>query len=37
MILQSHSWAGENHNSKRYMQPNVHTSAIYNRKDTEVN
>ena len=27
--------SGENHNSKRYMLPNVHNSAIYNRQDIE--
>ena len=37
MIQQSHSWAciGENHNSKRYMYPNIHGSAIYNTQDRE--
>ena len=26
---------GENHNSKRYMHPSVHCSAIYNSSDME--
>ena len=34
MIQQSHSWTHtrENHNSKRYMHPNVHFSTIYNTR-----
>ena len=39
MIQQSHSTPGlisrENHNSKRYMHPNVHCSTIYNSQDME--
>ena len=27
--------SGENHNSKRYMHPNVHCSTIYNSQDME--
>ena len=27
--------SGENYNSKRYMHPNVHDSAVYNSQDTE--
>ena len=26
---------GENHNSKRYMHPNIHCSTIYNSQDVE--
>ena len=26
---------GENHNSKRYMHPNIHCSTIYNTQDVE--
>ena len=26
---------GENHNSKRYMHPNVHCSVVYNSQDME--
>ena len=26
---------GENHNSKRYIHPNVHCSTIYNSQDME--
>ena len=35
MTKQSYSWAyqRENHNSKRYMHPNVHHSTIYNSQD----
>ena len=40
MIQQSYSWAyiqkkKENSNLKRYMRPNVHSSAIYNSQDME--
>ena len=34
MIQQSHI-SGENHNSKRYMYPNVHCSTINNSQDIE--
>ena len=27
--------SGENHNSKRYMHPDVHCSTVYNSQDTE--
>ena len=39
MIQQSHFWVciqeTENTNSKRYMHPNVHCSAVYNSQDME--
>ena len=39
MILQSHSWVcirgKKNSNWKRYTQPNVHSSTIYNNQDME--
>ena len=37
MIQQYHSWAyvGENHNSKKYIHPNVHHCIIYSTQDME--
>ena len=37
IIQQPHTGhiSGENHNSKRYMQPNVHCSTIYHSQDME--
>ena len=37
MTQQSHPWhiSGEKHNSKRYKQPNVHCSTIYNSQNIE--
>ena len=39
MTQQFHSWVyiqkNKNTNLKRYMQPNVHSSTIYNSKDME--
>ena len=38
MIQQSRSWAfrkEENSKSKRYMNPHVHSSTIYNSQDVE--
>ena len=32
---QGNKGIGENHNSKRYMHPNVHRSTIYNSQDME--
>ena len=36
MLVKSHSWAciqEKKHNSKIYMHPNVHNSAVYNDQD----
>ena len=36
MILQSYSWAyQENHNSKRPMHHNLHSSTVYNTQDVK--
>ena len=37
MTQQSHSGhiPRENHNSRRYMHPNMHCSTLYNSQDTE--